>query len=212
MRRLLGGAAALAIASSIMFAGLATAAEEPAAPEVMQLPAVLISEVSTMGPNGPLDEAIEITNLSSEQVDLSNWVIRIYGQRNEEIQTIRLLDPLNNQPFTLAPANNIGSKLVLTGAEFSGTATTPNVMPVEFRGAEGIPTLGGVAIFGGPAPTAFKIDGVAFSAPVNVAKEGVHAQPENQRTAQLAGSNTRNLLNQDTNNNQRDFSLQERTF
>ena len=64
MRRLLGGAAALAIASTIAFAGLATAAEEPAAPEVMQLPAVLINEVSTMGPNGPLDEAIEIVNNS----------------------------------------------------------------------------------------------------------------------------------------------------
>ena len=211
MRRLLSGAAALAIASTIAFAGMATAAEEPTAPEVMQLPAVLINEVSTMGPNGPLDEAIEIVNLSNEQVDLSNWVIRIYNQRNEVIQTIPLID-VTGQPLTLAPANNVGSTLVLTGAEFSGTTSTPNVLPVRFLGAEGIPMLGGVAIFGTTAPTAFKIDGVAFSAQVTAAKEGVHAQPENQRTAQLAGSNTRNLLNQDTNNNQRDFSLQERTF
>lgn len=211
MRRLLGGAAALAIASTIAFAGLATAAEEPESPEVMQLPAVLINEVSTMGPNGPLDEAIELVNLSNEQVQLTNWVIRIYNQRNELIQTIPLTD-VTGQPLTLAPANNVGSTLVLTGAEFSGTTSTPNVLPVRFLGEEGIPTLGGVAIFGSMTPTAFKIDGVAFSAPVIAAKEGVHAQPENLRTAQLAGSNTRNLLNQDTNNNQRDFSLQERTF
>ncbi|WP_188135669.1 lamin tail domain-containing protein [Lentzea indica] len=177
----------------------------------MQLPAVLINEVSTMGPNGPLDEAIEIVNLSNEQVELNNWVIRIYNQRNEVIQTIPLTSA-TGEPLTLAPANNVGSTLVLTGAEFSGTTSTPNVMPVRFLGPDGIPTLGGVAIFGSNAPTAFKIDGVAFSAPVSAAKEGVHAQPENQRTAQLAGSNTRNLLNQDTNNNQRDFSLQERTF
>ncbi len=211
MRRLLSGAAALAIASTIAFAGMATAAEEPAAPEVMQLPAVLISEVSTMGPNGPQDEAIELINTSNEQIDLTNWVVRIYNQRNEVIQTIPLVDPLGGQ-LTLAPANNVGSTLVLTGADFSGTVSTPNVLPVRFQGAEGIPTLGGVAIFGSLAPSAFKVDGVAFSTAVNAAKEGVHAQPENQRTAQLAGSNTRNLLNQDTNNNQRDFSLQERTF
>jgi hypothetical protein len=210
MRRLLGGAAALAIASTIAFAGLA-AADEPQGPEVMQLPAVLINEVSTMGPNGPLDEAIEIVNTTSEQIELTNWVIRIYNQRNEVIQTIPLLD-VTGQPLTLAPMNNVGDRLVLTGAEFSGTTSTPNVLPVRFLGSEGIPTLGGVAIFGSTAPTAFKIDGVAFSAPVTAAKEGVHAQPENQRTAQLGGSNTRNLLNQDTNNNQRDFSLQERTF
>src|SRR5688500_13898339 len=62
MRRLLSGAAALAFAGTIAFAGLATAAEEPQGPEVMALPAVLVNEVSTMGPNGPLDEAIEIVN------------------------------------------------------------------------------------------------------------------------------------------------------
>jgi hypothetical protein len=211
MRRLLSGAAALAIASTIAFAGVATAAENPDSPEVMQLPSVLINEVSTMGPNGDLDEAIEIINMSSEQVQLTNWVVRIYNQRNEVVQTIPLAD-LTGQPLTLAPANNAGSTLVLTGAEFSGTVSTPNVLPVRFTGAEGIPSLGGVAIFGSAAPSAFKIDGVAFSVPVNAAKEGVHAQPENQRTAQLSGSNTRNLLNQDTNNNQRDFTLQERTF
>ncbi|MDT7783480.1 MAG: hypothetical protein QOF58_1899 [Pseudonocardiales bacterium] len=210
MRRLLSGAAALAIASTIAFAGLA-AADEPEAPEVTQLPAVLINEVSTMGPNGQLDEAIEIINTTSEQIELTNWVVRIYNQRNEVIQTIPLTD-VTGQALTLAPMNNVGDTLVLTGAEFSGTTSTPNVLPVRFLGSEGIPTLGGVAIFGGTSPTAFKIDGVAFSAPVTAAKEGVHAQPENQRTAQLAGSNTRNLLNQDTNNNQRDFSLQERTF
>ena len=168
MRRLLGGAAALAIASTIAFAGMA-AAEEPQAPEVMQLPAVLINEVSTMGPNGPLDEAIELINTTSEQIELTNWVIRIYNQRNEVIQTIPLTD-VTGQPLTLAPMNNVGSTLVLTGAEFSGTTSTPNVLPVRFLGSEGIPTLGGVAIFGSTAPTAFKIDGVAFSAAVSAAK------------------------------------------
>lgn len=211
MRRLLSGAAALAIASTIAFAGLATAAEEPEAPEVMQLPVVLINEVSTMGPNGQLDEAIEIINTTSQQIDLVNWVIKIYNQRNEVIQTIPLTDVLG-ESIVLQPANNVGSSLVLTGAEFSGTVSTPNVLPVRFQGEDGIPTHGGVAIFGSAAPTAFKIDGVAFSAAVTTPKEGVHAQPENMRTAQLNGSNTRNLLNQDTNNNQRDFSLQERSF
>jgi hypothetical protein len=211
MRRLLSGAAALVIASTIAFTGFASAAEEPDAPEVMQLPAVLINEVSTMGPNGALDEAIEIINTTPQQIDLVNWVLKIYNQRNEVIQTIPLVD-LAGESIVLQPANNVGSSLVLTGAEFSGTVTTPNVLPVRFMGEEGIPVHGGVAIFGTAAPNAFKIDGVAFSSAVVAAKEGVHAQPENQRTAQLAGSNTRNLLNQDTNNNQRDFSLQERTF
>ncbi|USX52582.1 lamin tail domain-containing protein [Lentzea sp. HUAS12] len=211
MRRLLSGATALAIAGTIALTGLASAAEEPEAPEVMQLPVVLINEVSAMGPNGPLDEAIEIINTSSQQLDLNNWVIRIYNQRNEVIQTIPLVD-VTGESVVLAPNGNVGSTLVLTGAEFSGTVTSPNVQPVRFLGEEGIPVHGGVAVFGSAAPNAFKVDGVAFSSAVSAAKEGVHAQPENQRTAQLNGSNTRNLLNQDTNNNQRDFSLQERTF
>ena len=48
MRRLLSGAAALAIASTIAFAGMASAAEEPTAPEAMQLPAVLINDEARM--------------------------------------------------------------------------------------------------------------------------------------------------------------------
>lgn len=211
MRRLLSGAAALAFAGTIAFAGLATAAEEPQGPEVMALPAVLVNEVSTMGPNGPLDEAIEIVNTTDEQLDLNNWVIKIYNQQNQVIQTIPLMDAAGS-PIVLAPKNNVGSTLVLTGAEFSGTTSTPHVLPVNFLGAEGIPVFGGVAVFGSSAPTAFKIDGVAFSASAITPKEGTNAAPETAQTAQLNGSNTRNILSQDTNNNQRDFSLQERTF
>jgi len=211
MRRLLSGAAALAIASTIAFAGTASAADEPAGPEVMALPAVLINEVSTMGPNGPLDEAIEIINTTDEQLDLTNWVLKIYNQQNQVIQTIPMVDVVG-QPIVLAPKNNVGSTLVLTGAEFSGTTSTPHVLPVNFLGVEGIPVYGGVALFGSNAPTAFKIDGVAFSASVVAPKEGTNAAPETAETARLNGSNTRNILRQDTNNNQRDFSLQERTF
>ncbi len=211
MRRLLSGAAALAFAGTIAFAGLATAAEEPQGPEVMALPAVLVNEVSTMGPNGPLDEAIEIVNTTDEQLDLNNWVIKIYNQQNQVIQTIPLMDATGS-PIVLSPKNNVGSTLVLTGAEFSGTVSTPHVLPVNFLGAEGIPVFGGVAVFGSSAPTAFKIDGVAFSASAITPKEGTNAAPETAQTAQLNGSNTRNIVSQDTNNNQRDFSLQERTF
>lgn len=211
MRRLLSGAAALAFAGTIAFAGLATAAEEPQGPEVMALPAVLVNEVSTMGPNGPLDEAIEIVNTTDEQLDLNNWVIKIYNQQNQVIQTIPLMDATGS-PIVLSPKNNVGSTLVLTGAEFSGTVSTPHVLPVNFLGAEGIPVFGGVAVFGSSAPTAFKIDGVAFSASVITPKDGTNAAPETAQTAQLNGSNTRNIVSQDTNNNQRDFSLQERTF
>ncbi|MEV6244070.1 lamin tail domain-containing protein [Lentzea sp. NPDC051838] len=211
MRRLLSGAAALAFASTIAFAGLASAAQEPSAPEVMAVPAVLINEVSTMGPNGPLDEAIELVNTTDEQLDLTGWVLKIYNQQNQIIQTIPLMDTLG-QPIVLAPKNNVGSTLVLTGAEFSGTTSTPHVLPVNFLGVEGIPVFGGVAVFGSNAPTAFKIDGVAFSSSAITPKEGTNAAPETTQTAQLAGSNTRNILSVDTNNNQRDFSLQERTF
>jgi hypothetical protein len=211
MRRLMSGAAALAFATTIAFAGMASAAEEPGSPEVMAVPAVLINEVSTMGANGPLDEAIEIVNTTDQQLDLTNWVLKIYNQQNQVIQTIPLVDTTGSQ-IVLAPKNNVGDTLVLTGAEFSGTTSTPHVMPVNFLGAEGIPVFGGVAIFGSSAPTAFKIDGVAFSAGATTPKEGTNASPETAQTAQLNGSNTRNILSQDTNNNQRDFSLQERTF
>ncbi|MET8763023.1 lamin tail domain-containing protein [Lentzea sp. NPDC004782] len=211
MRRLLSGAAALAFASTIAFAGMASAAEEPQGPDVMAVPSVLINEVSTMGPNGPLDEAIELVNTTDQQLDLTNWVLKIYNQQNQVIQTIPLMDTLG-QPIVLAPKNNVGSTLVLTGADFSGTVSTPHVLPVNFLGTEGIPVFGGVAIFGSNSPTAFKIDGVAFSSSAITPKEGTNAAPETPQTAALGGSNTRNILSQDTNNNQRDFSLQLRTF
>jgi len=210
MRRLLSGAAALAIASTMAFAGIA-AADEPQAPEAAALPAVLVNEVSTMGPNGPMDEAIEILNNSDQPIDLVNWVVKIYNQQNQVIQTIPLVDP-TGESIVLAPKNNVGSTLVLTGAQFSGTTSTPHVIPVNFVGPEGIPVHGGVAIFGSNAPTAFKIDGVAFSSSVTAAKEGTNAAPETAATAQLGGSNTRNIVSQDTNNNVLDFSLQPRTF
>ena len=211
MRRLLSGATALAIASTIAFAGMATAAEEPGAPEVMAVPAVLINEVSTMGPNGPLDEAIEIINTTDQQLDLTNWVLKVYNQQNQVIQTIPLVDALGQQ-IVLAPKNNVGSTLVLTGAEFSGTTNTPHVLPVNFMGVEGIPVYGGVAIFGSNAADRLQ------DRRRRVLGERGHSQGERQRRSGNRADRRAERLEhpqhpgQDTNNNQRDFSLQERTF
>ncbi|TWP47282.1 lamin tail domain-containing protein [Lentzea tibetensis] len=205
MRRLVIGGIALGMSALAALSGSASADE----PDVTQqaISNVVINEVSAIGPNGELDEAIEIRNMTGDQLSLEGYVVRLYSSTNQVLQTI----PLSG--VTLEPRDNDGDILVLTGVNFSSTvAPGAQVQPIAFQGTVGIPVNGGVAIFGSAAPTAVKQDGIAMSAGAVTPKEGTQAAPENITTAQLEASNARNILSTDTNNNRVDFTLHHRTF
>ena len=199
------GSLALAMSALAALSGSANADEPDAGIEAIS--PVVIDEVSAIGPNGELDEAIEIVNMTADVVDLENYVVRIYSSTNQVLQTI----PLSG--VTLQPQDNQGSILVLTGVNFSSTvAPGAQVQPIAFTGQLGIPVNGGVALFSSRDQNATKVDGVAMSNGAITPREGQPAIAENQRTAQLEASNQRNVLSTDTNNNRVDFQLHTRTF
>jgi hypothetical protein len=199
------GGLALAMSALATMSGIANADEPDASVEAIS--PVVINEVSAIGPNGELDEAIEIVNMTADVVDLDNYVVRIYSSTNQVLQTIQLSD------ITLQPQDNQGSILVLTGVNFSGTvAPGAQVQPIAFTGRLGIPVNGGVAIFASREQNAAKVDGVSMSNGATTPREGTPALAENARTAQLQASNQRNVLSTDTNNNRVDFQLHTRTF
>ncbi|QUQ66574.1 lamin tail domain-containing protein [Kutzneria sp. CA-103260] len=207
MRRLLNGAAALVIAGlAVTAAGVpsATAATNtPATPKVSQT--VVVNEVATVGPNGPLDEFVEVRNVNNSPMDLSGWQLRVYNAANRTVATIVV--PAG---IVLSPRDNIGQFLVLTGPTFGGTVADPtNVLPLAVPGTTvGIPDNGGVAMFN---PSGIKTDGVSFSTTAITPREGTPATPQSQATAVLGASSARDILSTDTDNNRQDFSLHQRT-
>ncbi|SDZ20557.1 Lamin Tail Domain [Amycolatopsis xylanica] len=206
MRRFLSGSAAFAmLAIGVATAGVANAQDNSTSTEATPLVSstVVINEVSTRGPNGQLDEFIEIRNVANRPINLSGHQIRIYSA-NSQVGVISV--PAGT---VLQPRGNVGQFLVLTGQDFSGTiADESNVLPMFLVGAEGIPSNGGVAIFNG---TGAKLDGVAFSLTVPAAREGQPAVPETVVTEQLEAANARDILSTDTDSNRVDFALHVRT-
>lgn len=207
MRRLLNGATALAIAAlAVAAAGIPSAfaaSDSPVTPKVSQT--VVVNEVATAGPNGQLDEFVELRNNSTNSIDLSQWQVRIYNAANQTISTIEIPEGV-----VLSPKGNVGQFLVLTGPNFEGTvADATNVLPLMVPASPvGIPDNAGVAIFN---PSGVKVDGVSFSQSATTPREGTAAIPQGAATAELGASSARDILSTDTDNNRQDFSLHQRT-
>lgn len=217
MRTRLSRVLAIGCASTVLLAHPASAQDEPPPAEIAAPASAVVNEVSTIGHNGSLDEAIELRNKTGHSVDVTNWVVKIYNVGWELIQTIPLAHI--GETIELAPFRSVGDTLVLTGAEFFGTVRTPHATPVNFRGLEGIPVRSCVGLFPSTAPTARPIDSVCFGTPwprspgpLPLIGEGPPAAPEDPLTGVLGGSNSRDINSRDTNNNRADFSLQERSF
>ncbi|MFD8495718.1 lamin tail domain-containing protein [Amycolatopsis sp. NPDC059657] len=206
MRRFLSGSAAFAmLAIGVATAGVANAQGDDTSTEAQPMVSstVVVNEVSTRGPNGQLDEFIEIRNVANRPVNLSGYQIRIYSA-NSQVGVISV--PAGT---VLQPKGNTGQFLVLTGQDFSGTISDEaNVLPMFLQGVEGLPSNGGVAIFN---QTGAKLDGVAFSTTVPAAREGQPALPETAVTEQIEAANARDILSTDTDNNRVDFALHART-
>ncbi|PPK70580.1 lamin tail domain-containing protein [Actinokineospora auranticolor] len=201
MRRFLTAAvitATLASGAAVALSSVATAAPD-SAPLVSST--VLVNEVATRGPNGAQDEFVEIRNVSLNYIDLSNYVLRVYSSTNVLVDTIPLMG------IQLAPRSNPGEFVTLLGPNFSGTADG-QTLPYAIPGLVGIPDNGGVAIYsvGGA-----KVDGVAFSAGANNAREGAAALSQVTVDDQLAAANGRDVVSSDTDNNQLNFSRHVRT-
>jgi Lamin Tail Domain len=207
MRRLLNGAVALAVAALAVTAASVpsafAASDGPVTPKVSQT--VVVNEVATNGPNGQLDEFVELRNISTNMVDLSHWQVRIYNAANQVVNTIEIPEGI-----VLAPKGNVGQFLVLTGPNFQGTvADATNVLPLAVSNSTvGIPDNGGFALFN---PSGVKVDGVSFSQSATTPREGTAAFPQSAATAELSASSARDILSTDTDNNRVDFSLHQRT-
>ncbi|MFE0019736.1 lamin tail domain-containing protein [Amycolatopsis sp. NPDC059021] len=206
MRRLLSGSAALAILATTFLGGGAASATEGTSPEAQPTASttVVINEISTRGQNGLQDQFIELRNVSPRVVDLTGYVLRVYGPSNNLIDTIAL--PAGLQ---LQPRDNLGQYAVLVAKNFSGTIQDQtNVVPFNLMGDQAIPSTGGVALLN---QTGVKVDGIGFSMAVTSAREGQPAVPETQATEQKNVANARDVLSTDTDNNRVDFSLHQRT-
>ena len=202
MRRMLTAAAATGMLI-LAGGGVASAADEPSDITPAASASVVVNEVSVRGPNGMLDEFIEIRNISNNAVELADYQIKVYDQRNVLVNTIVVPEGI-----VLQPRGNLGQFLVLTSQNFSGTILDETYVVPTVANGEGIPNQGGVAIFN---PTGAKIDGVAFSSAATSAREGAAALPETVVTEPLGASSGRDILSTDTDNNRTDFALHQRT-
>ncbi|GAA3862318.1 hypothetical protein GCM10022243_30930 [Saccharothrix violaceirubra] len=207
MRRILGGAVVLAAAATMIAAGVTVASADDSQP--LASSSLVVNEVATSGPNGELDEFVEIVNVSSQTVKLAqNFQVRIYNAQNAQYKTI--LFPANT---VLQPSGSVQSVIVLTGPDFSGTIQRGvQVVPYVLDLPAGIPDDGAVLI---STNNNARVDGVAFSASVPaIAREGQPARatanlPVVDPTRYVSAA--RDVLSTDTDDNMLDFSLHTAT-
>ncbi len=208
MRRISVLAATIAVVAATAVGGSAVASPgdtDGVQPEVSS--SLVVNEVATRGPSGVLDEFIEVSNVSNQSIELSNFEIRVYTPANQRLETISFPPGL-----VLDAKGSVNAMLVLTAPGFSGTVETGvQVVPYVLPGLVGIPDTGGLAIF---TIAGAKIDGVAFSTAVTQAREGQAARPQTSVGSLdplLGIASARDVLSTDSDNNLRDFSLHVRT-
>lgn len=200
MRRVL---ACLAIAAGACLAALPAANAEPADDAaVQQQGQVVINEVQTRGAAGVMDQFIEIANPSrTELVDLSGWFLQIYSSHNTVLQTVFLPEGATLLPLGSGPASEV-LWTISSQAFTGGTVDLPGVITVD------IPSNGGVALFN---PGGIRVDSVAFSSTATAALEGQPLAPQPASVDVFNAAYGRNVVAQDTNNNQVDFKLLTRS-
>ena len=202
MRRVL---ACLAIAAGACFAALPAAAAEPVTDDStvqQQEGRAVINEVQTRGAGGTMDQFIEIANASrTAQVDLSGWYLQIYSSNNTVLQTVFLPEGATLLPLGAGPAEEV-LWTISSQAFTGGVVDLPGVITVD------IPSNGGVALFN---PGGIKVDSVAFSATATAALEGQPLAPQPANLDVFTPAYGRNVVAQDTNNNQVDFKLLTRS-
>jgi hypothetical protein len=197
MRRVL---ACIGIAAAACLATLPTAGAEPELQQ--QVGHTVINEVQTRGAGGAMDQFVEILNTSRTDVsDLSGWYLQIYSSNNTVLQTVFFPEGASLLPLGAGPAEEVlftMSSQVFTG----GTVDLPGVITVD------IPANGGVALFN---PGGVRVDAVAFSSTATAALEGQPLTPQPATLDQFDAAYGRNVVGQDTNNNQNDFRLLTRS-
>lgn len=197
MRRVL---ACIGIAAAACLAALPTANAEPELQQQVGHP--VINEVQTRGAGGVMDQFVEILNSSrTDVVDLSGWYLQIYSSNNTVLQTVFLPEGASLMPLGAGPNEEI--LFTISSQAFTGgTVDLPGVITVD------IPANGGVALFN---PGGTRVDSVAFSATATAALEGQPLTPQPATLDQFDAAYGRNVVGQDTNNNQNDFRLLTRS-
>ncbi|WP_285750418.1 lamin tail domain-containing protein [Lentzea sp. NBRC 105346] len=159
---------------------------------------VVINELSPDGPNGALDEFLEIRNVSGVPQDLTG--VRVRVQTAIPSCQVVLVLPLDG--FVLARAGSPGDFLVLTGPDFSSTVDVD--AQVLSLGVELLPARGSATLFTGNS----RVDAVAWAPPQLGTCPG-EGRPA--RTSPLGGSLSRDVLGTDTDDNRTDFHIARRS-
>jgi hypothetical protein len=164
---------------------------------------MVINEVHTGGANGPHDEFLELRNVSTSYQDMTGMVMRFYDSSCRVTMVVPLVDP-SGESWVIPP----GQTLLVTGREFSGTTTTPFVLPAAGIGPEGLLTAraGGAALL----RETTRIDAVAWWAqsPPGVPACQLEGRPALAPPPELIGASiTRDILGTDTDDNRCDFHI-----
>ncbi|MFS8102215.1 lamin tail domain-containing protein [Lentzea alba] len=164
---------------------------------------MVINEVYVGGVNGPHDEFLELRNVSTSHQDLSGMVVRFYDPRCQVTRVIPLVDPAG-ESWVIPPRQTV----LVTGSEFSGTTSTPFVLPAAGMEPEGLLTAraGGAALLRGTT----RIDAVAWKtqSPPGAPTCQLEGRPALAPPPQLIGASiTRDILGTDTDDNRTDFHI-----
>jgi len=187
------------IAAGLGVSGLAASAAhaEAAPPAAPPSPDVVISQVSTEGPGGIMDEYVELRNNGIVPVNIGGWTLSACTAQNQVVRLATIAPETILQPGAIPGSS--GQFYLLANAGYT-RATPPDQLYVG-----DIQRLGGVMLQRPslvPGLPQQKVDSLGFSRNVSCT-ESAPARP------QLPFSDQSNLRVDpfDTNNNANDFAI-----
>ncbi|MFD8500061.1 lamin tail domain-containing protein [Amycolatopsis sp. NPDC059657] len=176
----------------------------PATGESRASTTVVINEVSTDGPNGQLDEFVEIRNISSEPQDLRGLTLRLHQQNCGTTDSIPIPSGI-----VLAPKGSPGQFLVMMGPNFSGVIVDDtNVAPYFARGQGLASPAGAVSLRSGIGTP---VDAVAWAPSPLGANCRMEGPPARFPVGMPGAAMSRDYPSNDTDSNFSDFHIHLRT-
>jgi hypothetical protein len=182
----------------------ANAAVSPPTPQVPPAPAtntVQISQVSTQGPAGALDEFVELHNVQMAPLDISGYTVWSCPAAGPQVLLATIPAGTVLQGSVSDPTLDVGSYYLIANQNYS-RFTAPDLS----YAIGDIQRLGGVLLRGAPtatSPQGLRVDSVGFSVG-NSCTETAPAQPQSPAFVDQASLR---VSNQDSNVNAVDFAL-----
>jgi len=127
--RRLAAVGTLSIAVAGLFALTASPANAASATPQIQLPpstTAAISQVSTQGPGGPLDEFVELQNVSASPLDISGWTVFSCSASGALTRLATVLPGTVLEPATPTQGAEVGSFYLLANVAQYSRGTIPD--------------------------------------------------------------------------------------